>query len=136
MITNEDATIAWVAYLKSQSTVLVPPLANISQIKELEWQGTDFVYPGIRVSLDYMPGEDNCFPDSMTVYLDTFSAEKSSKEAIHITALLLNLLRNLGSFTQNGVKFFMIHVTKITRPDRIESGAWQSTLEINAKASG
>lgn len=135
MITNEDAIIAWIAYLKAQTSV-TSLLANANQIKELEWQGTDFVYPGIRVSLDFYPGEDNCFPDGMTVYLDTFSEQKSSKEAVHITATLLNILRNLGSFTQGNVKFFMIHVAKITRPDRIESGAWQSTLEINAKASG
>ena len=135
MITNETATEAWIAYLKSQTSVVA--LLNSSlQIKELEYQGDGFVYPGIRVSLDFMPGEDNCFPDGMTVYLDTFSEQKSSKESVHITATLITVLRTLGSFTQNNIKFFMIHVVKITRPDRIESGAWQSTLEINAKASG
>ena len=135
MITNEDATIAWIAYLKAQlpiTSLLNSPL----EIKELEFQGDSFLYPGIRVSLDFYPGEDNCFPDGMTVYLDTFSEQKSSKEAVHITATILTILRNLSSFTQNGVRFFMIHVAKITRPDRLESGVWKSTLEINAKASG
>jgi hypothetical protein len=135
VITNEGATEAWIAYLKAQ-TPITSLLNSSLQIKELEYQGDGFVYPGIRVSLDYMPGEDNCFPDSMTVYLDTFSEQKSSKEAVHITATVLNVLRNISSFTQNNVKFFMIHVRKISRPDRIESGAWQSTLEIDAKASG
>jgi len=135
VITNETATEAWIAYLKSQTSV-VALLSSSLQIKELEYQGDGFVYPGIRVSLDFMPGEDLCFPDGMTVYLDTFSEQKSSKEAVHITAVLLTVLRNLSSFTQNGIKFFMIHTLKVTRPNRIESGAWQSTLEINAKASG
>jgi len=135
VITNETATEAWIAYLKAQTSV-VALLSSSLQIKETEWQGDQFKYPGIRVSLDFEVGDDICFPDSMTVYLDTFSEQKSSKEAVHITATLLTTLRNLGSFTQNGIKFFMIYTRKVTRPNRIESGAWQSTLEINAKASG
>jgi len=135
VITNETATEAWIAYLKAQTSV-VALLSSSLQIKELEYQGDQFVYPGIRVSLDFESGEDKCFPDSMTVYLDIFSEQKSSKEAVHITATILTALRTLDNFTQNGIKFFMVHPKKVTRPNRIESGAWQSTLEIDAKASG
>lgn len=135
MITNEDAQTAWIAYLKSQLSV-TSLLDSPHQIKESEYQSDEFKYPGIRVSLDFIPGEDICFPDTMMVFLDVFSEEKSSKQAVHISAILLTLFRNLNAFTQNNVKFFMIHVRKIVRPNRLESGAWKSTLEIEAKASG
>jgi hypothetical protein len=135
MITGETAQAAWVAYLKNQPNI-VALLRDALQIKEREWQGDDFVYPGIRVSLDLMPGEDSCFPDTMKVYLEVFSEEKSSKQASHIAGELTILLRNTASFSQNGIKFFMIHIKKIERPDRIESGVWLSTIEVEAKASG
>lgn len=135
MITPETAQAAWIAYLKSK-TVITSLLSSSLQIKELEYQGNQFDYPGIRVSLDFMPGEDVCFPDTMKVYLDVFSEEKSSKQSVHIASELLILLRNTASFTQNNIKFFMIHVSKIPRSDRLESGVWKATVEVEAKASG
>jgi hypothetical protein len=135
MITPETAQAAVVAYLKSQTT-LVALLANANQIKEMEWQGDDFVYPGVRVSLDFVSGDDICFPDTLTVYIDAFSEEKSSKQAVHLSSVIYTLLRNTASFTQNGIKFFMIHPRLVKRPDRLESGVWKSAIEVDVKASG
>jgi hypothetical protein len=135
ILTGELIQAAWIAYLKSQTSI-TSLLLNSLQIKELEYQGDSFVYPGIRVSLDLMPGDAECFPDRTTVYIDVFSEEKSSKQAAHLAGAITTLLRTTDNFTQNGVKVFYVQVVKVKRPDRIESGAWQSHIEIDSMASG
>jgi hypothetical protein len=135
MLTGELVQEAWITYLKAQvsiTSLLDSPL----QIKEREFQGDSFKYPGIRVSVDLMPGEAECFPDRVTTYIDIFSEEKSSKQAAHIAGAVTTLLRSTDNFTQNGVKTFYTHIRKVVRPDRIESGAWQSHIEIESQANG
>lgn len=135
VLTGELVQAAWIAYLKSETSI-TSLLLNALQIKELEYQGDGFVYPGIRVSVDLMPGEAECFPDRITTYIDIFSEEKSSKQAAHIAGAVTTLLRTTDNFTQGGVKTFYTHIKKVKRPDRIESGAWQSSIEIESQASG
>ena len=84
---NETAQSSWVVYLKSKpqlTSLLDSPL----EIKEFDYQADQFKYPGIRVSIDYYPSVNGCGPDDIDVFIDVFSAEKSSKEAAHISAVL------------------------------------------------
>jgi hypothetical protein len=46
----ETAQAAIISYLKS-IPALIAILGNASQIKEYFWQGTDFVYPGVRLQM-------------------------------------------------------------------------------------
>jgi hypothetical protein len=131
MPNNETVQGAWVAYLKSKSQIT--SLVAASQIKELEWQGQDFVYPGIRVSVDYYPSINGCGTDNFDVYLDVWSEQKSSLEAQHIAGALESLL-NKHPFSQNGVKFPMVWVYKISKADRDIYG-WKSSLHIKGLAN-
>ena len=86
-VDNETVQSSWVAYLKSKPQ-LVALLDSSLQIKEQQFQGDSFLYPAVRVAIDYYPSVNGCGPDGIDVYIDVFSAEKSSKEAAHISAVL------------------------------------------------
>ena len=128
MATDQETTqAAWIAYLKSK-TALVALLDNSLPIKKLQWQGDEFLYPAVRVSVDYMPSVNGCGPDDIDVYIDIFSEEKSSKEAVHIAATLQGILQK-KPFTQNGLKFPMVWVKKIDKPFR-DIFAWKVSMHI------
>lgn len=129
---GESVQASWVAYLKSQLN-LVALLDSSLQIKELQWQGTEFLYPAVRVSVDYMPSVNGCGPDDIEVFIDVFSEQKSSKQAAHITAVLQSTLQK-KPFTQNGIKFPLVWVKKVDRPYR-DIFAWRSSLYIKGLAN-
>jgi len=127
---NETIQASWITFLKSKSA-LTDLLTNggANEIRESQWQGDEFQYPAVRISLEYMPSVIDCF-DSVDVIIEVFSEQKSSKEAAHIAATLKNLLHNqqINDGTTNS---WHIHVEKVNRPIR-DIYAWKSTLEINA----
>ncbi len=133
MPSGEDTQVAWIAYLRSKPQVTSLLAGGANEIKELEWQGEVFSYPNIRVSVDYYPSVNGCGPDDFDLYIDVFSEEKSSKQAVHIAEVLQNLLHK-KPFTQSGVKFPMVWVKKVDRPDR-DIFAWRSTLHIKGLAN-
>lgn len=129
---NESAQAAWVAYLKSKpqlTSLLDSPL----EIKEFDYQADQFKYPAVRVAIDYFPSVNGCGPDDIDVYIDVFSAEKSSKEAAHISAVINSFLQK-QAFQQNGVKFPMVWVKEIKKPVR-DIYAWKSCLVIKGLAN-
>lgn len=125
--TGEDIQAAFVAYLKTK-TIVTSLLANASpvEVREAEWQGTDFLYPNIRISVDMVPQE--CGPYNADITIDTFSGEKSSKQAVHISAILTGLLHK-RSFTSLGLRFSTVRVMKVNRPDR-SIVAWLSQVNL------
>lgn len=130
MADNETIWASWITYLKSK-TALTNLLTNggANEIRESQWQGDDFEYPAVRISMDYMPSSIDCF-DSIDVIIEVFSEQKSSKEAAHIAATIYGLLHNqqINDGTTNS---WHIHVEKINKPIR-DIYAWKSTLEVNA----
>lgn len=132
MADMETAKAAWVAYLKSK-TALVTLLNSSLQIKEQQWQGDEFLYPAVRVSINYFPSIEGCGPDDIDVAIDVFSEQKSSKEVAHIASVLQSILHK-HPFTQNGLKFFMVNVQKIDNPVR-DIFAWKVTVPIKGQVS-
>ena len=130
MADNETVQASWITYLKSK-TALTALLTNggANEIRESQWQGDDFAYPAVRISMDYMPSVIDCF-DSVDAIIDVFSEQKSSKEAAHIAATLLGLLHNqqINDGTTNS---WHIHVERIDRPIR-DMYAWKASLKVNA----
>lgn len=127
MTTGNDVQAAVVAHAKSK-TSLTSLLSSASQIKELEWQGTDFVYPGVRISVDFYPPINGCQPRA-DVFFDVFSEQKSSNEASTIAGVIQDIYHR-HPFTQSSVKFFSVIVNKVSKPDRTIYG-WQSRVEIS-----
>lgn len=131
MSDQETVQEAWVAYLKSK-TQLTSLLDSPLQIKQLEYQGDEYKYPAVRVSVDYFPSINGCGPDDIDVFIDVFSEQKSAKEALHIGAVLQSILHK-HPFTQSNVKFPMVNVQKIHRPTK-DIYAWKITVPVKALA--
>lgn len=123
--TPETFKAAWIANLKSKPTVVA--LVG-EEIREIEYQSTDWVYPCIRVSVGFKPSINRCGPDDGEIDLEVYSEEKSSKEAVHIASLIYELYHGLP-FEQNGIKFSTVIVREITKPDR-SIFAWLTTLKV------
>ncbi len=129
---GESVQASWVAYLKSK-TQLTSLLNSADEIKELNYQADEFLYPAVRVSVDYMPSVNGCGPDDIEVFIDVFSEQKSSKQAAHIAAVLQSILQK-KPFTQNGIKFPLVWVKKVDRPYK-DIFAWRSSLHIKGLAN-
>lgn len=129
--TSNTIQAALIANLKSRAT-LVAMLANNKQIKELQWQGTEFVYPAVRVSLDLMPAVNRCL-DRADIVIDIFSEQKSSDQASTIAGEIQTLYHG-HPFEQGGVKFPIVIVTKVDAPVR-DVFAWNSKVRIKVRVA-
>jgi hypothetical protein len=123
--TPETFKAAWIEDLKDQ-----PTLTSLvgEEIRETEYQSTDWTYPCIRVALDFKPSINRCGPDDGNVELEVYSAQKSSKEATHIASLVYELYHG-HPFEANGIKFSTVIVQEITKPDR-SIFAWMTKVKV------
>jgi hypothetical protein len=131
MADGETVQASWVAYLKSK-TALVSLLDSSLQIKEGQWQGDSFLYPAVRISVDYEPSIISCGPDDIEVTIEVFSEQKSSKEAAHIAAVIQGII-DRHPFTYLGIKFPFVWVKKVDKPFR-DIYAWKSVVHIKGLA--
>lgn len=129
--TGNDVQAAWISHMKSK-TSLVALLTNNHAIKELQWQGVDFVYPAIRFSVDFMPAINRCL-DRATITLDVFSEEKSSNEASTIAGELQTIYHG-KPFEYGGVKFPICIVEKVDAPVRDIFG-WNSKVHLRVRVA-
>lgn len=136
MRTIDEVQIALLAYLKSQ-TSLVTLLGVAGQLKETQWQGTEFVYPAVRLGNDVLPSQDGCSPDGVEGAVLVFSEQKSSKQCSLIAADISRILHRISfNSTVNSVKFMRIYVTRVTYPTQMEgSDIWQSQVQITAQVT-
>lgn len=123
---GNDVQAAIYAYLRAKPQ-LTSLLANAGQIKELQWQGQDFVYPAVRISVDFMPAVNGC-QDRADIYIDVFSELKTSDQASTIAGVIQGIFHR-KPFTSAGVSFFSVVVEKVNRPERSIFG-WQSTQVV------
>lgn len=128
--TPELFQAGWIADLKSRPTVIaLLPNGTGEEIRECEYQSDKFVYPNIRVGIDYMPSINGCGPDDADVTIEIFSEEKSTKQAVHIASVIQGLYNKIPFTAPNGVKFSTVWVKKIDKPQR-SIYAWVTTMKI------
>jgi tRNA U38,U39,U40 pseudouridine synthase TruA len=131
MKTPSDVKSAYIAYLKSKPSI-TSLLTDVDEIRELEWQGQAFVYPNIRVSVDFLPAVNRCL-DTAEVEINIFSEQKSSSQASDIASAIYTLLHG-HPFEQDGTKFPIVVVTKITKPDATIFG-WNSMVSVRSRVA-
>lgn len=122
---------AMLSYLKSQISV-TSLLLNSKEIRESQWQGTDFSYPAIRISVDLFPSINGCGLDRADFVIETFVEEKSSLSADALSSSLYRLLHK-HPFASLGVKFPIVVVSKISKPIRTTYGTWKSDVTLTTQ---
>lgn len=136
MRSSIDTKAAMIVYLKSQPTVTA--LVSATEIRERQWQGEDFVFPAIRVSLDFMPSINGCGPDDADFMLEVFSEKPSSLEADTVAGVLSSLLHKhaFSAITPTTppvtVKFPVVIVTKVDKAERSVYG-WLSRVNLKTQ---
>lgn len=117
-VTEETVQAAWISHLKSMPN-LTSLLTGVSgtEIREYQWQGADFVYPALRVYVDVFPSLNGCGTDKANVCVEVYSEQKSSKEAKHISGVIVDAMHK-KRFKSNGLDFPMVRVVKSDRADR------------------
>jgi hypothetical protein len=130
MQNSVDVKAAMISYLKSQTSV-TSLLSTSKEIREAQWQGEDFVFPAIRVSVDFIPSINGCGPDEADFVIEVFSDEPSSLTADKISGAILALLHK-RPFTMNTIKFPVVIVTRVDKAERSIYG-WLSRVHLKTE---
>lgn len=114
MVSNELIQAAILAKAQSVAAITTLLADGASGIKELNYKGTDFHYPCIRIAVEGqtdISGTNISCPSQVDFSFYVFSEKPSSKEANQIAGSIVSFFRGL-SFSQGGVKFVKINITE------------------------
>lgn len=127
-LNKETCKAAWIANLKTR-----PSLTAIvgDEIREIDYQATDWVYPCVRLDVDFKPSINGCGPDDAYISIFAYSDEKSSKESAHIASLIEDLYHKIN-FTQDGHMFNTVVVTDVSKSTR-SIFAWETLVSIHCQ---
>lgn len=134
MISNADIKAAWISKMKSN--LYITSVVSSGEIREVEWKGTEFAYPNIRVKLQpLVPTTQSLdcrvFNSDVTIYV--FSEEKSSKQADDIASVIAEQIWTHG-FTVGNVKIFSVHLSGLD-PAEVPEGdtnSWRSAVRFRS----
>ena len=130
---NNEVQAAIVARLKAQTTVTAEVVAT--EIREDQWQGTDFSYPNIRVKmLHNRPQEDNCNKTLIDVSVQTFSEDASSLPTDRIAGIISNVLHTVQF--SSGSLHITLRVVDLVPSTRSNARTWMSEVLLAGIASG
>jgi len=138
---NDEIQASIVAYLKGiyaiYSQLVIPdfPTGTPTEIREDQWQGTEFDYPNIRVRMiNNLPDTDDpsCCNTSFTVSIMAFSQEYSSQEADRIAGLIHTYLSG-KSFESSGV-YLYLRTTNIIPAVRSDVHTWRAECLMTGRA--
>lgn len=134
MIPNDKVQASLVAFLKSQAP-LIAMLSATGDIKETQWQGTEFVYPAIRVVLQqHVPSvvdNDNCNYDNLNFMIDVYTEDASSKNCDIIAGMVNNYLHH-QQINQSNVRFFFIRSIGLDHAVRQDTRLWRASVKFKS----
>jgi len=134
---NDQLKSALLAKMKANATI-VALLSASSDIKENQWQGTDFVYPAVRIYVfpkGNLPTAANCDFSTILMGINVFSEQDSSQECDYIAGIIGNELHT-QSFTSLAIKFTNLTVKELNPAIRIDERTWQANIVLQGTASG
>ena len=136
MLRNDQIQAALIAKLKANTTI-VAELASSADIKEDQYQGTEFNYPGVRVQLnsnESLTQDANCPHTRIGLSLLIFTEDDSSLEADRIAGIIHNEL-HAQQYTINGIAI-SLHTTNLIPAIRSDVRTWRSQILMSGIASG
>jgi hypothetical protein len=136
MLRNDQIQAAIIAKLKANTTI-VAELASSAEIKEDQYQGTEFSYPGVRVQLNSnepLTQDANCHHTRIGLSILVFTEDDNTLEADRIAGIIHNEL-HAQQFTQSGIAI-SLHTTNLIPAIRSDIRTWRSQILMSGIASG
>ena len=140
MITLPQVKAAVISRLKGAIPVTsllvdVNGTPRTEEIRELEWQGTKFAYPNIRVRVEqFNPRNINCTQVDCLVHIYVFGEKYSSLTIDEIASQCLILFHGNPFQAANSIKLTAISCEQVGA-DRLEDGVWLGVVKMKALAS-
>lgn len=128
-----------IAHLKSLTALISELVAfdsSANEIREDSWQGTEFVYPNIRVRMvRNVPDGDtaDCTGTDVTVSIMVFTQDFSSLEADKITGIISSSLHG-KTYSANSVELFL-RSTNLIPAVRSDRNTWRAECLLTGHAS-
>lgn len=137
MVNNSTIKAAWITRLKANARITA--LVYASEIREVKWKGTDFIYPNIRVAMGNLvptTNSNSCTVFSSEVSILIYTEQKSSKEADDIAGVVAEEFWG-KQFTENNIRFSgirLISVEPATVPQE-DTNSWRSAVNFSTTVS-
>lgn len=134
MLRNDTIQAGLITKLKSLTAVTAE--VTTSEIRESQYQGTEFIYPNVRLDLlPTIPSIEGCSYADISFYVRVFSEGASSQECDRIAGKVAQGLHSV-SFTENDVYFSGVRVRSIGSALRVSNRVWQANVQVTAIVSG
>ena len=136
MLRNDQIQAAIIAKLKANNTI-VALLDSSAEIKEDQYQGTEYNYPAVRVQLNSnepLTQDENCPHTRIGVTLLVFTEDDNSLEADRIAGIIHNEL-HAQQYTINAIAM-SLHTTNLLPAIRSDIRTWRSQIMMSGIASG
>lgn len=136
MLSNNTIQAAIIAKLKGNATI-VAELASNAEIKEDQYQGTEFVYPAVRVQLtsnEPLTQDANCHHTRIGLSILVFAEDDSSLNSDRIAGIIHNEL-HAQQYTINAIAI-SLHTTNLVPAIRSDIRTWRSQILMSGIASG
>lgn len=128
-----------ISRLKANTTLIAELVSfdsSANEIREDQWQGTEFVYPNIRVRLisNNPDGDtDDCSTSSVNIGISVFTQDYSSLEADKIAGIISASLHG-KTYIANNVELFL-RTTNILPAFRSDRNTWRAECLLQGKAA-
>jgi hypothetical protein len=134
VLRNDQIQAALVAYLKGKTDIT--DLTGVDEIREDQWQGTNFSYPNVRVRMisNRPVGGKDCPLQTITVSFMVFSEDASSLEAEQIAGIINNTLNDI-TFISNGI-MVSLRTSNLIPAVRSDERTWRTEALLEGSVSG
>lgn len=135
MLRNDQIQSAFISYLKIMPSIL-NALPDDKEIREDQYQGTDYGYPNVRVKLNSNTpiGGKYCKLSIVTLSILVFSETSTSLESDMIAGII-NAEIHEKQFSHGGVNF-ALRTTNLIPAIRSDVRTWRSEILMSGVASG
>lgn len=130
MISNAQIQQGLVSYLKASASITAE--IPVDEIRENEWQGTDFTYPNIRVRLLTNIPQYNHNQEcrhSLTLSIMVFTEDYSSQKCDTFSGIIGSVLHG-RSFSANNLQYHL-RATNIVPAVRSDERTWRSEVLLS-----
>ena len=131
---NDLVQTALIARLKANASIITAVTAD--EVREDQWQGTDFVYPNIRVHIiSNVPDRGaDCNKATVDVSFLVFTEDDTSRHADRIAGIINTVLHDVN-FLQSGLRF-TLHTTNLVPAIRSDTRTWMAEAKMSGTVSG